>query len=226
LLKKGAILDDEDDEDDDNPLPPRPLAGPSTSRIFARTTSARSRASPSPAPATIRSDSDNDMLAGPSFKVNNNSTLLASPMKRKRERSAFDDDAFDISGDSLDVLPPAKEDYDDGSSDLEILEPASGKGKGRALSSTSSASTLRPLASHPSLSNALPSSFASSNSASSRFISGWAAANAPKTKPTLSQSKADQYLPAFAKSSGTGGQGTLEFGQKKRPKVTKAVKKK
>lgn len=170
---------------------------------------------------------------GPSFKVNNNSTLLASPVKRKRERSAFDEDAFDISADVGGGRGGAVEAEDD-DSDLEILDayPANGRGKSNALSiSFSAPSTLRPLASHPSLTNSLASSFqpiassASAPSAStSRFQSGWAIANEPTRKPKLSQSKTDQYLPAFAREGGK--QGTLEFGQKKRPKVTAAIKKK
>jgi hypothetical protein len=116
---------------------------------------------------------------------------------------------------------------------VEVIEPASygGKGKGKALPkpSTSSTAALRPLTSNSSLTNALSSTFqplASSSFSSSRITNGWATANETSKKPKLSQSKADQWLPGFAKSGGTTTQTTLVKGEVLRPKVTKATRKK
>ncbi|GAA5903765.1 hypothetical protein JCM6882_003411 [Rhodosporidiobolus microsporus] len=128
------------------------------------------------------------------------------------------------------------DDDDEEDSDIEIVEPPTkGKGKERASTSTSSS---RPFASHSRLGNTLPfSSTAPTSTASTRssafptlFSStstssasqpiasgGWGAAAAKK--PALSQQKTDKYLPAFA--GGGSKQKTLEFGQKKRPKVGK-----
>ncbi|GAA6027553.1 hypothetical protein JCM8097_007919 [Rhodosporidiobolus ruineniae] len=136
--------------------------------------------------------------------------------------------------DEDDDREPDTETDGEGSSDLEIVEPAA---------SAPSASRSRPFGSRPDLANR-----ASSSSTSSSFFSSSAPAPfhtltassssslastskpafassggfGSKPKPALSQSRADKYIPGFligGSQGGKGGQGTLELGQKKRPKV-------
>ncbi|GAA5849458.1 hypothetical protein JCM8547_000458 [Rhodosporidiobolus lusitaniae] len=215
LAKKGTIFDDEDVEPDNlPPAPAPPAARPFAPRTFGRTASSRSRASPSPA----MFDGDDDSTSLPAFKVNNNSRLLASPTKRKRERSVMDDDAYDVSDRSAELKQLSgrrprlvENEEQDVDSDLEVLEPTFPVNKGKGKASSTSSATLQPLSSRPSLTNSLLPPFSSSLQP---LVSSSSTSSSGTKRPALSQSKADKYLPSFQ-------QGTLEFGQKKKPKVTR-----
>lgn len=213
--KRGIVATDSDAEESpmtDNPSTSFP------SRQFKRTASSRSYRSPSP-------PSD-----GPSFKVNNKSKLLASPTKKRHERTLMDEcevsrEYSDDEDDELEYADeetmraavreeqrlremenevparPAKARNDDDSSDVEIVESS------YFASSSAKAkqeAPTRPLSAHNSLSNV--SSSASSAQLSAKQPSPFPSlvsaktAAAPPKKQPLAKSSSDKWLPSFASS--------------------------
>ncbi|BGP24354.1 zinc finger, RING-type domain containing protein [Rhodotorula toruloides] len=217
--KRGIIATDSDAEDSPS------ANGPSTSfpsRHFKRTASSRSYRSPSP-PA-----------AGPTLKVNNNSKLLASPMKKRHERTPTDEcevsrEYSDDENDELeyadektmraaareeqklrdlgDEAParPVRERNDDDSSDVEIVESSYFASSSAAKGKQKA--PARPLSAHNSLPNASTSARLSTKQPSPfpSLIPAKTAAAPPK-KQALAKSSSDKWLPNFASSQvvGTG----------------------
>ncbi|GAA5825602.1 hypothetical protein JCM11251_000305 [Rhodosporidiobolus azoricus] len=184
LKAKKSLVPDDENEDDDNDddyliaaAPPSPAKATASSRRFARSASATSttgraflrttsRSRNSPSPFNFAAGYSDDDLYGPVPVVNNNSTLLASPSKRKRQRSVMDEHAWDVSAErggqgaldqgagavdeemaeemdteeEPDTEEEAAEEAGNGEqdSDIEIIEPARAKGKGTERACTSS----------------------------------------------------------------------------------------
>ncbi|BGP31775.1 hypothetical protein JCM10296v2_003549 [Rhodotorula toruloides] len=212
--KRNIVATDSDAEESpaaDDPSTSLP------SRQFKRTASSRSYRSPSP-------PSD-----GPAHKVNNNSKLLASPTKKRHERTPMyecevsreysddEDDELEYADEETmraaareeqklremenEVPAEARARDDDNSSDVEIVESS------YFASSSAKAkqkAPARPLSAHNSLSNV--SSSASSARLSARQPSPFPSlvpaktAAAPQKKQPLAKSSSDKWLPSFASS--------------------------